>query len=118
MQDKKPLIAFRASLRGQSMKRLAWALAFILILASWAGAETVIINRVGKLPLTGEVYQHGNITINPEPGKPEGKPQLGKIERQESSATIILPGKPPILGHSDGKGIITIENPEDLGHGR
>jgi hypothetical protein len=100
------------------MKKLAWAVAFILVLAPWAGAETVIINRVGKLPLIAEIDQHGNITINPEPGQPEGKPQLGKIDRQGSSATIILPGKPPILGHSDGKGSITIENPERFGHDR
>jgi hypothetical protein len=100
------------------MEKLALALVFILILASSANAETVIINRVGKLPLTGEVDQHGNITINPEPGQPKGKPQLGKIDRQGGSATIILPGKPPILGHSDGKGSITIENPEGLGHDR
>jgi hypothetical protein len=100
------------------MKKLTWVLALILTLASWARAETVIINRVGKLPLTGEVDQHGNITINPEPGQPGGKPLLGKIDRQGSSANIILPSKPPFLGHSDGKGSITIENSEGLGHGR
>ncbi len=103
---------------GYSVKKLVWVLACILILASWAKAETVIINRVGKTPLTGEVDQHGNITINPEPGQPGGKPLLGKIERQGSSATIILPGKPPILGHSDGKGSISIENSGGLGHRR
>jgi hypothetical protein len=102
------------------MKNLALALVFvfILMLVSAANAETVIINRVGNTPLTGEVDRHGNITINPEPGQPSGKPQIGRIDRQGDSATIILPGKPPILGHSDGKGSITIENPEGLGHGR
>lgn len=63
------------------MKNLAWVWAFILMLASWARAETVMINRVGKLPLNGEVDQHGNITINLEPGQAGGKPLLGKIDR-------------------------------------
>jgi hypothetical protein len=100
------------------MKKLALPLLFTIILASAANAETVIINRVGKPPLTGEVDQHGNIVINPEPGLPSGKTQIGRIDRQGSSATIILPGKPPILGHNDGKGSITIENSEGLGHDR
>ncbi len=96
------------------MKRLRLTLFLTLALVASVKAETVIINRVGKLPLTGEVDRHGNITIHPEPGKPSGKPLLGKIERDGSSATIILPGRPPILGHSDGKGSTTIDNPESL----
>jgi hypothetical protein len=102
----------------EALKKFTLTLACTLALTGSVNAETVIINRVGKLPLTGEIDQHGNITINPEPGQPSGRPQVGRIERQGSSATIILPGKPPILGHSDGKGSITIENPKGLGHGR
>ena len=95
--------------------KLALASLVILAVSLPANAETIIITRGSKPPLTAEVDQHGNLTINPEAGQPhQGRPQLGRIMRQGDAVAIILPGKPPVLGHSDGKGTITIDNPDKL----